>query len=222
MFLAMGGTRAGEPADILLQPTFSYSKEGKVAMGKAFLVKGPEGKPFLITSAHLFYFYEEKLEKIAWADALTGDPIFESRSSVGNIGKNPSLDPMQLATDFAVFESSGNAKIRVLEIDPRKLPEIGEEIGVPYASGESGAGTQIIRGKITKATNEFIEAILDQEIKIRARSGSPILEMKNNKVIGILTGGAAGDGKSIIVFCGSSHLVKHLKENAKKPLVPLK
>jgi hypothetical protein len=209
---------------ILMQPIFHYSKSGEIIMGKGFAVKN-DGKVFIMTSAHLFYFYEgEKLSKISWTNLVDKKLLFDSNSSVGAIGKNAVWSPkIDLSSDYAIHDSIEKLPVSVLEID-NIVPKNQSDIWFPQTDHTKPIGFRVVSGYINSIQDKCMTGYLEENIKIRARSGSPVFSKKTNKVIGIISGGMLDDEDvgTHIYFTPIKYALSHLKVNQNLKRVPFK
>lgn len=174
---------------IVFQPQFLWADKTCTQQGTGCFIQGINGSVIGLTSAHFINFSGPQLLEVQWLDIKTGKFFTRSIKSFGLPGHEGSYDPLDLKSDYFLFLLEEKPKSEtILECD-RSMPEIQERIWFPDKNKTTDLGYELVEGTVSKACEEFLLVILDQDINLQSRSGTPILSQRTGKVIGILVGG---------------------------------
>ncbi len=198
--------------NIVLQPQFCWADGSCTYPGTASFVRGPKGKVIALTSAHFLNFSGPQLSHVNFLSVNTKKPVATSTRCWGQPGQEGCYQPVDLRSDYLLLVVEGKIPSqKVLQLSGRSGCAEGEKVWFPNKNPLSPHGHDRIEGTVAEAQNTFLKVILDREIDLNARSGTPVLSEKTGKVIGILTGGETRGNRSVLYLAPASSIHKALK-----------
>jgi len=210
-----GGAYSTE--QLIFQPRFNWEDGSSTLQGTGCFVKGPNGSPVGLTSAHFIDFSGTPLLFAEWLEIRNEQPAGTSKKSWGVPGQSGTSDPMDLRSDYLLLEMSDVSCHSVLVLDDRTGPDVEEMIWFPNKNGEAPLGYTRIEGRVVASKAEYISIVLDQEIVIQSRSGTPVISKKNGHVIGILAM-SEKRGEQRFLYLTPASSIKKALFNAKEHL----
>ena len=81
-------------------------------------------------------------------------------------------------------------------------------------------GQRLVGGTVDEVSIKMSSIVLDENIELRGRSGSPLISQSTGKVIGTLSRGGTIDGKAYILIAPSAGILRGMRDAETMRVMP--
>lgn len=195
----------------LYQPKLIWGNSKITHQGTGYLLKH-DNRYFGVTSTHFLDFEAGGLSEAVWVDIRTMRPVLSFRNSLGKPERTEIKLNTDIAHDFVLMPTETlPTGCKALEIESVNRYAKGTRLWFPNKSLNGKFGYEWVEAEVVEDVGPLIVVKLLADIELRSQSGSPFLNQKNGRVIGMLFGG----DKDELILCPARSLVKRLKSNKK-------
>jgi len=176
--------RVAAPAGLaVLVPGLEFESDGVFA-GSAFVLRTDEHGLVFVTARHLMSGASGALKSMSLT-TLDLDDVCSTETGIIPIGASAQRDVL-IGVVTGVPE-----RVRVFELSERGRPDKGEAVWVPVPNVESDFGVVWREGTVTSSRpGQPIRVSMSERHDFTGASGSPVISVRDGRVVGVLTGSA--------------------------------
>jgi hypothetical protein len=172
-----------------------YGSDDYHPVGRAFLLRLPNGKVIGVTTAHSLSF-QPSLQCIALAMGEQTQPLFEFDAFHGEPGQARTGEDMSV--DYALLHVPTDIPLDpalLLYPDPRGLPQAGERVALYTLVNDQ---PRRFDGAVLSSYPTAIWVVMDEEFEPSGLSGSPFVSQHTGQAIGMAIATMRSGGKVLL------------------------